>query len=124
LCGFQKSPKLFCGLEKHRDVQGRVEVLRDFQRNHSFLGRQTVARSVGEEAGESARRGKRGAFDQKRQEGIRNMLWTGRILSGLSILFLLLDGVMKLFKPAFVVEATVQLGYPESTIVGIGIALV
>jgi hypothetical protein len=28
-----------------------------------------------------------------------------------------------LFKPAFVVEATVMLGYPESTIVGMGIAL-
>jgi hypothetical protein len=52
------------------------------------------------------------------------MLWTGRVFSALSILFLLLDGIMKLFKPAFVVEATVQLGYPESTIVGIGIVLV
>jgi DoxX-like family len=30
---------------------------------------------------------------------------------------------MKLFKPVFVVQATVKLGYPESTIVGIGIAL-
>jgi hypothetical protein len=36
---------------------------------------------------------------------------------------LLLDGVMKLIKPRPVVEATVQLGYPESTIVWIGIAL-
>lgn len=31
---------------------------------------------------------------------------------------------MKLFKPAFVVKATVELEYPESTIIGIGIALV
>ena len=30
---------------------------------------------------------------------------------------------MKLFKPAPVVQATLQLGYPESVIVGIGIAL-
>jgi hypothetical protein len=52
------------------------------------------------------------------------MLWTGRVFSTLAILFLLLDGIMKLFKPAVVVEATVQLGYPESTIVGIGIVLV
>ena len=50
-------------------------------------------------------------------------LWAGRIISGLPILFLLVDGVMKLFKPAPVVEATLQLGYPESTIVGIGIVL-
>ena len=48
----------------------------------------------------------------------------GYVLSGLSILFLLLDGVMKLFKPAFVVDATTKLGYPESTIIPIGIVLV
>jgi hypothetical protein len=36
---------------------------------------------------------------------------------------LLLDGVMKLIKPRPVIEATVQLGYPESTIVWIGIVL-
>ena len=30
---------------------------------------------------------------------------------------------MKLFKPPVVVESTLQLGYPESAIVGIGIAL-
>jgi hypothetical protein len=50
-------------------------------------------------------------------------LWAGRFLSGLSVLFFLMDGGMKLFKPRFVVEATVQLGYPESTIVSIGITL-
>ena len=47
----------------------------------------------------------------------------GRALKGIAILFLLMDGGMKLFKPPFVVQATVQLGYPESTIVGIGVAL-
>lgn len=49
--------------------------------------------------------------------------WAGRIVSGLPVLFCLMDGVMKLFKPVFVVEATRQLGYPESDIVGIGIVL-
>lgn len=49
--------------------------------------------------------------------------WTGRSLRALAVLFLLMDGGMKLFKPPFVVQSTVQLGYPESTIVGIGIAL-
>lgn len=49
------------------------------------------------------------------------MLWTGRVLSGLAILFFLMDGVMKLFKPAVVVTATLGLGYPESEIVGIGV---
>ena len=50
-------------------------------------------------------------------------LWAGRILSGLATAFLLLDGGMKLFKPAPVVKATVQLGYPESVIVGLGVVL-
>src|SRR5205085_9301147 len=50
----------------------------------------------------------------------KKRLWRGRILSGWGILFLLVDGVMKLFKPAPVLEATLQLGYPESTIVAIG----
>lgn len=50
-------------------------------------------------------------------------LWTGRIVSSLVGLFLLMDGVMKLVKPAPVVEATVKLGYPESVIIGLGIVL-
>ena len=54
----------------------------------------------------------------------KKRLWVGRILSFLPALFLLLDGVMKLFKPAFVVEATLKLGYPERVIVGIGVVLV
>ena len=50
-------------------------------------------------------------------------LWASRLMSGLPALFLLMDGGMKLFKPPVVVEATSQLGYPESTIVGIGLVL-
>jgi hypothetical protein len=45
------------------------------------------------------------------------------MISALAILFFLADGVMKLVKPAPVVEATVRLGYAESMIAGIGIAL-
>ena len=44
-------------------------------------------------------------------------------MSGLPALFLLVDGIMKLFKPAVVVQATVELGYPESVIVGLGVTL-
>lgn len=55
--------------------------------------------------------------------GSNVLLWVGRILSGLPALFLLVDGVMKLVKPAPVVEATVQLGYPESALLGLGIVL-
>jgi DoxX-like family len=50
--------------------------------------------------------------------------WTGRVLSALTALFLLVDGVAKLLKPKVVVETTVQLGYPESVIVLVGILLV
>jgi hypothetical protein len=50
-------------------------------------------------------------------------LWTGRILSVLAALFLLFDGAMKLAKPDFVVEATVQMGFSESVIIPLGIVL-
>jgi len=50
-------------------------------------------------------------------------LWAARFLSGLPALFLLVDGVGKLVKPAPVVEGTVQLGYPESVLLGLGIVL-
>ena len=50
-------------------------------------------------------------------------VWAGRIMSTLAILFLLLDGTMKLFKPAPVIKATLQLGYPESSIIPLGILL-
>lgn len=53
----------------------------------------------------------------------KKLVWTGRVVSGLAVLFFLVDGGMKLLKPAFVVEATRQLGYPESDIVGIGALL-
>lgn len=53
----------------------------------------------------------------------KKLFWTGAVLSGLAILFFLLDGVMKLVKPVQVVQATVGLGYPESVISGLGIVL-
>ena len=53
----------------------------------------------------------------------KKRLWAGRIISALPTLFLLMDGAMKLAKPRQVVEATVQLGYPESVILPLGIVL-
>ena len=53
----------------------------------------------------------------------RGAFWASWILTGLVGAFLLLDGVMKLFKPPFVVEGTVQIGYAESVIVPLGITL-
>ncbi|MFP2904427.1 DoxX family protein [Pyxidicoccus sp. 3LFB2] len=50
----------------------------------------------------------------------KNQLWTGRILSGLAVLFLLFDGVTKLMRLPPVVEATTQLGFPESSVALLG----
>jgi hypothetical protein len=53
----------------------------------------------------------------------RAALWTGRTISALPIVFLLLDGAMKLVKPEPVVTGTVALGYSPSVIVPLGITL-
>jgi hypothetical protein len=50
-------------------------------------------------------------------------LWTGRILSGLTVLLMLLDAAMKVLKAQVAVQGTVELGYPESEVAGIGVAL-
>jgi hypothetical protein len=53
----------------------------------------------------------------------KKMLWVGRILSGLAVLFLLFDAVIKLMKIRAVAEAFAKLGYPEGVAVPIGILL-
>lgn len=49
------------------------------------------------------------------------MFWAGWIISILPVLLLLSGGVMKLIKPAFMVEEFARLGYPEHLIVTIGL---
>jgi len=51
----------------------------------------------------------------------KNQLWAGRIISALPALLLLFSGVMKLLKPAPVLQGFAHYGYPESLIVVIGI---
>ena len=51
----------------------------------------------------------------------KKKLWAGRIISALPVLLLLLSGVMKLMKPAPLVQGFAQFGYPESLILKIGI---
>ena len=53
----------------------------------------------------------------------KSALWTGRTISALPVLFLLMDSIMKFVKPAVVVETTVKIGYSETTIVPLGIVL-
>jgi DoxX-like family len=50
------------------------------------------------------------------------LIWTGRIISALIILLLLFGGGMAVFFPALAVGEFTRLGYPESVILGIGIA--
>ena len=51
----------------------------------------------------------------------KKQLWAGRIISALPALLLLFSGVMKLLKPAPVLQGFAHYGYPESLIVVIGI---
>jgi len=52
-------------------------------------------------------------------------LWAGWILSGLVIAFCLMDGVMKLFHPQFVIDATSEIGWPAdpATLTALGVIL-
>jgi hypothetical protein len=50
----------------------------------------------------------------------KSRLWTARIMSGLVILFMLFDSIVKIIKPAPVVEGTLELGYSEHHIIVIG----
>ena len=51
-------------------------------------------------------------------------LWAGRIVTGLTTLFMLMDGIMKIVKPAAVLEANAKLEYPVATLSDIGLALI
>lgn len=49
--------------------------------------------------------------------------WAGRALSVVVVAFLVFDGAMKVMKARQVVEATTRIGFPQSTIIGIGAVL-
>jgi hypothetical protein len=49
--------------------------------------------------------------------------WAGRVTSALVAAFLLFDGGIKVMMLEPAVEGSVQLGYPEATVFGIGLAL-
>jgi DoxX-like family len=63
------------------------------------------------------------SMDSTQTASSKKRLWASWIMGGLPALFLLLDASMKFVKPAAVVEGTLKVGFPESTIVGLGIAL-
>ena len=51
----------------------------------------------------------------------KKAVWAGRALSGLAVLFLIFDASVKVLKSPFAIEATMQLGYPESVVVTLGL---
>jgi hypothetical protein len=50
-------------------------------------------------------------------------VWTGRIVSAVPVLFLLMDGVMKLVNPAPVRDAMAHLGWPAGLAPTLGVIL-
>jgi len=50
-------------------------------------------------------------------------LWMGRVLSSIVVMFLTFDAIAKLVKARPVLQATAQLGFPERSIVFIGVLL-
>jgi hypothetical protein len=55
--------------------------------------------------------------------GSNRMLWTGRVLSGIAVAFLIFDSAGKLLQVQPVIEGTRQLGYPEDVVFGLGVTL-
>ena len=51
------------------------------------------------------------------------MRWLGTVMSGLVILFLIVDATMKLLQFPIVLETTAQLGWPVTSAVPLGIVL-
>jgi len=57
------------------------------------------------------------------RNSVSTAAWTRWIVSFLLIGFLVSDAIPKIFKASFSVEGTVDLGYPESVVMPVGIAL-
>lgn len=51
----------------------------------------------------------------------RKQIWTGRILSGIAVLFLLFDAIGKLMLPDAVLKGTAELGWPTDVIFTLGV---
>src|SRR5258706_13806638 len=48
-------------------------------------------------------------------------VWIGRVLSGIAVLFLTMDAVMKVMRVPAAVKGTTELGYPAGVLVPLGI---
>jgi hypothetical protein len=63
------------------------------------------------------------AQSEARVSSSKKGIWVGRVLSGLVVLFLVPDGIIKFIKPAPVVDAFAHLGLPLTLANGLGILL-
>ena len=55
--------------------------------------------------------------------GSRRGLWSGRVISGLAVAFLIFDSVAKLLEVQPVIDGTKQLGYPPDIVFSLGVTL-
>lgn len=53
----------------------------------------------------------------------KGALWTGRVITGIVVLFLLVDALMKVVESQVAMEGSIQLGWPEHDVQAIGIVL-
>ena len=56
--------------------------------------------------------------------GSRRALWTGRVISGLAVAFLVFDSIGKLLEVQPVIEGTKRLGYSPDLVFGLGVTLI
>ena len=55
--------------------------------------------------------------------GSTRLIWTGRVMSGIAVLFLLFDSIGKLLEVQPVIDGTLQLGYPRDVVFTLGAIL-
>jgi hypothetical protein len=58
---------------------------------------------------------------QKEEAAMTTQVWTGRVLSGIAVLFLAFDTIVKILQLPVAVEGTKKLGYPAGSVLVLGI---
>lgn len=61
--------------------------------------------------------------NQSTKKNSKVLLWTGRIISGLCILFLLFDAIMKVIGATSSVKGTISLGFSEGVVQPMGLII-
>ncbi len=76
----------------------------------------STTQAAAETTGESA-------MQETQTQRSNAVLWTGRVLTLLVVLFLLTDSIFKIMQPTLAVESTVELGYSAATLLPLGLLL-